>query len=75
MTDMAMTECRATSVSDDYVTRTGVAVPVLPPSKDEAPCCNARRDQLGRLPIGYCSPGCVRRPTTPTTGEPPHARA
>lgn len=34
----------------------------LRPTKDEAECCNARRDDLGRLPIGYCSPECVRRP-------------
>lgn len=31
-------------------------------SKDDAPCCQARRDDLGRPPIGYCSPDCVRRP-------------
>lgn len=31
-------------------------------SKEDAPCCVSRRDDLGRLPIGYCSPGCVRRP-------------
>lgn len=37
-------------------------LPVLPPTKDEAACCNARRDHLGRLPIGYCSPDCERRP-------------
>lgn len=32
------------------------------PSKDEAPCCNERRDSICRLPIGYCGPDCVRRP-------------
>lgn len=31
-------------------------------TKDDAPCCNAKRDALGRLPIGYCGPDCVRRP-------------
>jgi hypothetical protein len=30
--------------------------------KDIAPCCNAKRDSLGRLPIGYCGPECERRP-------------
>lgn len=34
----------------------------LPPRKEAAACCTARRDQLGRLPIGYCSPTCERRP-------------
>lgn len=33
-----------------------------PSIKDEAPCCAARRDSLGRLPIGYCGPDCLRRP-------------
>ncbi|MCA1569327.1 MAG: hypothetical protein LC798_03185 [Chloroflexi bacterium] len=32
------------------------------PLKDDAECCNARRDADGRLPIGYCSPECIRRP-------------
>ena len=26
----------------------------------EAPCCLNARDALGRLPIGFCSPACVR---------------
>lgn len=33
------------------------------PRKEDAECCLARRDDLGRLPIGYCSPECVRRRT------------
>lgn len=35
--------------------------PDLPPLKDEAPCCNSKRDSIGRLPIGFCGPDCVRR--------------
>lgn len=38
------------------------------PRKENAPCCVARRDELGRLPIGFCSPDCVRRPP----GNPRH---
>ena len=34
----------------------------LRPTKDEAECCNEKRDDLGRLPIGYCGPDCLRRP-------------
>lgn len=57
-------------VPDDYrqTRRTGgttdvCRVPVeWKPSKDEAACCRARRDALGRLPVGFCSPECVRRP-------------
>lgn len=30
-------------------------------TKEESPCCAERRDELGRLPIGYCSPDCCRR--------------
>lgn len=30
--------------------------------KEDAPCCVARIDRFGRLPIGFCSPECVRRP-------------
>lgn len=30
-------------------------------TKEEAPCCTAQRDDLGRLPIGYCGPWCIRR--------------
>lgn len=33
-----------------------------PPRKEQAPCCMARRDALGRPPLGFCSPGCIRRP-------------
>lgn len=33
-----------------------------PPSKELSPCCVARRDDHGRLPVGYCSPACLRRP-------------
>ena len=33
-----------------------------PPRKEDRPCCTARRDDHGRLPIGYCSPGCLGRP-------------
>lgn len=36
-------------------------LPNLPPRKEAAPCCVARTDPQGRLPIGLCSPGCVRR--------------
>lgn len=34
----------------------------IPPRKELAPCCVARRDQYGRLPIGFCSDGCIRIP-------------
>lgn len=37
-------------------------LPDLPPRKEDAACCVARRDDVGRLPIGFCSPDCVRRP-------------
>lgn len=30
-------------------------------TKEQAACCNAKRDHLGRLPIGYCGPDCERR--------------
>lgn len=30
--------------------------------KEAAECCMSRKDDLGRPPIGYCSPECVRRP-------------
>lgn len=39
--------------------------PELPPRKEHAPCCTALRDQLGRLPIGFCGPRCQRRPDWP----------
>jgi hypothetical protein len=32
------------------------------PRKEQARCCIAKRDRDGRLPIGYCSPECERRP-------------
>lgn len=33
-----------------------------PPRKEHARCCAAKRDDNARLPIGFCSPDCVRRP-------------
>lgn len=45
--------------------RPRVVVPVEGPDrmrKEDAPCCRAKRDYLGRLPIGYCGPRCQRRP-------------
>lgn len=38
------------------------ASPPRPLSKDDAPCCVARRLPDGRPVIGYCSPECIRRP-------------
>lgn len=35
----------------------------LPPRKEQAACCQARLDALGRPPIGFCGPECERRPT------------
>lgn len=33
--------------------------------KEDAPCCTAHRDRLGRLPVGFCpgtkSAPCLRR--------------
>ncbi len=29
--------------------------------KERRPCCAARRDSAGRLPIGFCSPECEGR--------------
>lgn len=29
--------------------------------KEDAPCCVAQKDSLGRLPIGFCGPDCIRR--------------
>lgn len=52
-------------------TRGGLALPLrdavlldvpIPPKKEKAPCCRARRDAVGRPPIGFCSPECIRRP-------------
>lgn len=37
-------------------------IPECPPRKEVAACCQERRDALGRLPVGFCSPGCLRRP-------------
>ncbi len=42
------------------------------PSKYEASCCIARRDDLGRFPVGWCSPDCLRRPSN-LTHEAVHA--
>lgn len=33
-----------------------------PPVKEIAVCCVAQRDDQGRLPVGFCSPECLRRP-------------
>lgn len=33
----------------------------LRPSKEDAECCASKRDDLGRLPIGFCGPDCERR--------------
>lgn len=33
-------------------------------TKEQARCCQSRVDELGRPPIGYCSPECERRPST-----------
>jgi hypothetical protein len=35
---------------------------LTPPTKEEAACCRAAALPDGRLPIGFCSPGCLRRP-------------
>ncbi len=40
--------------------RPGMVRPAV--SKDDAPCCLARRLPDGRPVIGFCSPECVRRP-------------
>lgn len=40
----------------------GTVTPPVIVRKEDAPCCAAQRDELGRLPIGYCSTTCVRRP-------------
>jgi hypothetical protein len=34
----------------------------IPPRKENAPCCVATRDDLGRYCVGFCGPTCVRRP-------------
>lgn len=31
-------------------------------TKYDAECCKSRVDEIGRWPIGYCSPECIRRP-------------
>ena len=44
--------------------RPRVVVPVESPhriTKELAPCCTMQRDDLGRLPIGFCGPLCIRR--------------
>lgn len=35
---------------------------VIPPRKENRKCCVAKRDDLGRLPIGWCGPKCEGRP-------------
>jgi hypothetical protein len=30
-------------------------------TRDDCPTCNAGRDELGRLPIGFCGPDCLAR--------------
>lgn len=37
-------------------------LPILPPVKEDRMCCTAKRDDLGRLPIGWCGPRCEGRP-------------
>lgn len=39
----------------------GEITPIVVPRKEEAACCVARADEYGRLPVGFCSPGCLRR--------------
>lgn len=34
----------------------------LPPRKEDAPCCMSKVDAIGRPPLGFCSPECIRRP-------------
>lgn len=44
--------------------RPRVVEPVETPehiTKELAPCCLMKRDALGRLPIGFCGPLCIRR--------------
>ena len=31
------------------------------PTKEQAACCMAKRDALGRPPIGFCGDDCARR--------------
>lgn len=38
------------------------AVENWPPRKEEAECCAALVDELGRPWPGFCSPECIRRP-------------
>lgn len=40
----------------------GLAAPPWPPRKEQAACCMALVDDLGRPPLGFCSPECIRRP-------------
>lgn len=34
----------------------------IPPRKEQASCCRATLDDLGRYCIGFCSRSCIRRP-------------
>jgi hypothetical protein len=38
-----------------------VAAAVAVTPKGKRACCAARRDGLGRLPIGFCAPDCLGR--------------
>lgn len=33
----------------------------IPPRKEKRACCVAKRDDLGRLPIGWCGDDCEGR--------------
>lgn len=59
-----------TDLSARLAAITGDQRPAAPVAyKADAPCCAARRDDLGRLPVGYCSDGCERRRWMPITGD------
>jgi hypothetical protein len=30
-------------------------------SRDDCPTCQLQRDDVGRLPIGFCGPDCIAR--------------
>jgi hypothetical protein len=34
----------------------------IPPRKEDAACCEAKRLPDGRPVLGFCSPECIRRP-------------
>lgn len=34
----------------------------IPPRKEDAECCEAKRLPDGRPVLGFCSPECIRRP-------------